>query len=170
MNLCRSSHKIRTGPLPSDQRQAFPNSLSTNHIVRALYIRAQRHPWVVKNRVPTFFLPFFFLKIWFLIFLFSWCDWLIFFFPKSGKKKEVNIKEKKRFFFSWNWLSQLRLTWLSIFHAISIEIWRFFFLAYHKKSGLGLAVSHSDSSSYQREKEIWEWRWECLLISKLIGC
>ena len=39
--------------MPSTQGQAFPNSLSINHIVRALYIRAQRHPWVVKNRVPT---------------------------------------------------------------------------------------------------------------------
>ena len=39
--------------MPSAQGQAFPNSLSTNHIVRALYIRAQCHPWVVKNRVLT---------------------------------------------------------------------------------------------------------------------
>ena len=48
-----SSHETKTRPLPSAQRQAFPNPLSTNHIVRTLYIRAQRHPWVVKNRVPT---------------------------------------------------------------------------------------------------------------------
>ena len=39
--------------MPSAQEQAFPNPLSINHIVRALYIRAQRHPWVVKNRVLT---------------------------------------------------------------------------------------------------------------------
>ena len=45
--------KILTKPLPNDQGPAFPNPLSTNHIVRALYIRAQCHPWVVKNRVPT---------------------------------------------------------------------------------------------------------------------
>ena len=43
--------KILTKPLPNDQCSAFSNPLSTNHIVRALYIRAQRHPWVVKNRV-----------------------------------------------------------------------------------------------------------------------
>ena len=42
--------------MPSAQGQAFPNPLSTNHIVRALYIRAQRHPWVVKNRVLTGFI------------------------------------------------------------------------------------------------------------------
>ena len=42
-----------TKPPFDDQGPAFPNPLSTNHIVRALYIRAQRHPWVVKNRVPT---------------------------------------------------------------------------------------------------------------------
>ena len=48
-----SSHETRTRPPSSAQRQAFPNPLSTNHIVRPLYIRAQRHPWVVKNRVPT---------------------------------------------------------------------------------------------------------------------
>ena len=39
--------------MPSAQGQAFPNPFSTNHIVLALYIRAQRHPWVVKNRVLT---------------------------------------------------------------------------------------------------------------------
>ena len=39
--------------MPSAQGQAFPNPLSTNRIVRTLYIRAQRHPWVVKNRVLT---------------------------------------------------------------------------------------------------------------------
>ena len=39
--------------MPSAQGQAFSNPFSTNHIVRALYIRAQRHPWVVKNCVPT---------------------------------------------------------------------------------------------------------------------
>ena len=39
--------------MPNAQGQAFPNPLSTNHIVRALYIRAQRHPWVVKNRGLT---------------------------------------------------------------------------------------------------------------------
>ena len=48
-----SSHKIRTGPLPGDQGEAFPNPLSTNHIVRAHYIQTQCHPWVVKNRDPT---------------------------------------------------------------------------------------------------------------------
>ena len=42
-----------TKPSSDDQGPAFPNPLSTNHIVRVLYIRAQRHPWVVKNRVPT---------------------------------------------------------------------------------------------------------------------
>ena len=42
-----------TKPPSNDQGPAFPNPLSTNHIVRALYIQAQRHPWVVKNRVPT---------------------------------------------------------------------------------------------------------------------
>ena len=40
--------KILTKPLPNDHGPAFPNPLSTNHIVRALYARAQRHPWVVK--------------------------------------------------------------------------------------------------------------------------
>ena len=40
--------KILTKPLPNDQGPTFPNLLSTNHIVRALYTRAQRHPWVVK--------------------------------------------------------------------------------------------------------------------------
>ena len=47
------SHKIRTGPLPCIQGHAFPNPLSTNHIVRVLYIRAQHHSWVLKNCVPT---------------------------------------------------------------------------------------------------------------------
>ena len=45
--------KILTKLLPNDQGPAFPNPLSTNHIVRALYIRAQCHPWVVKNCVST---------------------------------------------------------------------------------------------------------------------
>ena len=40
-------------PPSDDQGPAFPNPLSTNRIVRALYIRAQRYPWAVKNRVPT---------------------------------------------------------------------------------------------------------------------
>ena len=40
-------------PPPGDQGLAFPNPLSTNHIVRAFYIRAQSPLWVVKNRVPT---------------------------------------------------------------------------------------------------------------------
>ena len=40
--------KILTKPLPNDHGPAFPNPLSTNHIVRALYAQAQRHPWVVK--------------------------------------------------------------------------------------------------------------------------
>ena len=48
-----SSHETRIRPLPSAQWQAFPDPLSTNHIVRALYVRAQSHPWVVKNCVPT---------------------------------------------------------------------------------------------------------------------
>ena len=48
-----SFHKIRTGPLPGDQGQPFPNPLFTNHIVQAHYIRAQRHSWVVRNRVLT---------------------------------------------------------------------------------------------------------------------
>jgi len=39
--------------MPSAQGQAFPNPLSTNHIVWTLYIRAQHHPWVVRNCVPT---------------------------------------------------------------------------------------------------------------------
>ena len=80
--------------------------------------------------------------------------------------KKFKIPLKLIFFFL-ELTKSIRLSWLSIFHAISIEIWRFIFLAYHKKSGPGLAVSHSDSSSYQREKETWEWRWEWLLISKL---
>ena len=42
-----------TEPPSNDKGPAFPNPLSTNYIVRAFYIRAQRHPWVVKNRVPT---------------------------------------------------------------------------------------------------------------------
>ena len=42
-----------TKPLPTDQGLAFPNPLCTNHVVWALCTRAQRHPWVVKNRVPT---------------------------------------------------------------------------------------------------------------------
>ena len=45
--------KILTKPLPNDQGLAFPNPLSTNHIVWALYIRAQGHSRAVKNRVPT---------------------------------------------------------------------------------------------------------------------
>ena len=45
--------KILAEPLPNDQDPAFPNPLSTNHIVWVLYTRAQRHPWVVKNRVLT---------------------------------------------------------------------------------------------------------------------
>ena len=40
-------------PPPDVQGHAFPNPLSTNHIVQALCTRAQRHSWVVKNRVPT---------------------------------------------------------------------------------------------------------------------
>ena len=40
-------------PPSNDKGPAFPNPLSTNHIVRVFYIRAQRHPWVVKNRDPT---------------------------------------------------------------------------------------------------------------------
>ena len=48
-----SSHETRTRPLPSAQGHAFPNPLSTNSIVRALYIRAQGHSRAVKNRVPT---------------------------------------------------------------------------------------------------------------------
>ena len=42
-----------TKPSSDDKGPAFPNPLSTNRIVRALYIRAQRYPWVVKNRVLT---------------------------------------------------------------------------------------------------------------------
>ena len=45
--------KVMTKPPSNNQGPAFPNSLSTNRIVRALCIRAQRHPWAVKNRVPT---------------------------------------------------------------------------------------------------------------------
>ena len=45
--------KILTNPLPDDQGLAFPNPLSTNHVVRAFYVRAQSHLWIVKNRVPT---------------------------------------------------------------------------------------------------------------------
>ena len=45
--------KILTNPLPNEQGPAFPNPLSTNHIVRAFYVRAQSHLWVVKNRVFT---------------------------------------------------------------------------------------------------------------------
>ena len=43
-----ASMKILTNPLPNDQGLAFPNPLSTNHIVRAFYTRAQSHLWVVK--------------------------------------------------------------------------------------------------------------------------
>ena len=42
-----------TKPLSDEQGPAFPNPLSKNRIVRALYIRAQRHSWVVENCVPT---------------------------------------------------------------------------------------------------------------------
>ena len=42
-----------TKPPSNDQGPAFPHPLSTNCIVRALHIRAQRYPWAVKNRVPT---------------------------------------------------------------------------------------------------------------------
>ena len=45
--------KILTKPLPNDQGLAFPNPLSTNHIVWALYMRAQGHSRAVKNRVLT---------------------------------------------------------------------------------------------------------------------
>ena len=45
--------KILTKSLPNDQGLAFPNPLSTNHIVRAFYTRARSHLWVVKNRVLT---------------------------------------------------------------------------------------------------------------------
>ena len=45
--------KIWIRPLPGAQWQAIPNPLSTNHVVWALCTRAQRHPWVVKNRVHT---------------------------------------------------------------------------------------------------------------------
>ena len=48
-----SSHETRTRPLPSAQGRAFPIPLSTNSIVRALYIRAQGHSRAVKNRIPT---------------------------------------------------------------------------------------------------------------------
>ena len=51
--LCMSFHETRIRPLSSAQRQAFLDPLSANHIVRALYIRARSHPWVVKNCVPT---------------------------------------------------------------------------------------------------------------------
>ena len=46
---------MKPGPdrCPAPKGMPFPNPLSTDHIVRALYIRAQRHPRVVKNRVPT---------------------------------------------------------------------------------------------------------------------
>ena len=40
-------------PPPGDQCLAFPNPLSTNHIVQAFYIRAQSPLWVVKNRDLT---------------------------------------------------------------------------------------------------------------------
>ena len=39
--------------MPCAQGHAFPNPLSTNYIVQALYKRAQRHSWVVKNCAPT---------------------------------------------------------------------------------------------------------------------
>ena len=42
-----------TKPPSDDQGPAFPNPFSTNRIVRAFYMRAQRYPWAVKNRVPT---------------------------------------------------------------------------------------------------------------------
>ena len=59
--------KILTKPLPNDQCLAFSNPLSTNRIVRALYIRAQRHPWVVKNRVPTMLFIIKIIKIFFIL-------------------------------------------------------------------------------------------------------
>ena len=58
-----ASMKILTKSLPNDQGLAFPNPLSTNHIVRAFYTRARSHLWVVKNRVLTYIYIIYILKI-----------------------------------------------------------------------------------------------------------
>ena len=56
-----SSHKIRTRLLPGDQGQAFQTHSLQIVLFGPLYIRAQRHSWVVKNRVPTIYIDIYLL-------------------------------------------------------------------------------------------------------------